>query len=372
MKHLEIHILQSVPVSCLNRDDLGSPKTAYFGGVKRARVSSQCWKRAIRKYASELAPELFNGIRTKSLAQVLSGELSRMGIDCATESANELVKAIITKDGDKDSKDKSSKDNDNKKEAIKSDVLLYISRKEIQTLAEEFVHAFQDKSTSKNAVKNAVTKLLKSKDAFSEDSADIALFGRMLAAKPIFNVEGAAMFGHALSTHRVDTEPDYFTAIDDLRPADRTAAEMVETLEFQSATYYRFAAINLDLLADEHHLKRLDGDTRKEIVGKFVEAVLKAIPQARQNSMNGNTLPGYVLAVYRDKGHPVQLVNAFERPVRCLDNEGLLQASIKAIRDEKANLQNLWGLDYSHSVELSKDSQTTFDQFIEEVQSYVS
>ena len=49
MKHLELHIIQSVPVACLNRDDLNSPKTAVFGGVQRARVSSQSWKRAIRE-----------------------------------------------------------------------------------------------------------------------------------------------------------------------------------------------------------------------------------------------------------------------------------------------------------------------------------
>ena len=45
---VEFHILQSFPVSCLNRDDVGAPKSALIGGVERARVSSQCWKRAVR------------------------------------------------------------------------------------------------------------------------------------------------------------------------------------------------------------------------------------------------------------------------------------------------------------------------------------
>ena len=45
---IEFHILQSFPVTCLNRDDVGSPKTAMIGGTMRARVSSQCWKRAVR------------------------------------------------------------------------------------------------------------------------------------------------------------------------------------------------------------------------------------------------------------------------------------------------------------------------------------
>lgn len=45
---IEFHILQSFPVTCLNRDDVGAPKTAVVGGVTRARVSSQCWKRQVR------------------------------------------------------------------------------------------------------------------------------------------------------------------------------------------------------------------------------------------------------------------------------------------------------------------------------------
>ena len=60
MKHLELHIIQSVPVACLNRDDLNSPKTAVFGGPQRARVSSQSWKQHIREMAKELSPGHFD------------------------------------------------------------------------------------------------------------------------------------------------------------------------------------------------------------------------------------------------------------------------------------------------------------------------
>jgi CRISPR system Cascade subunit CasC len=48
---VEYHILQAFPVSCLNRDDVGAPKTAMVGGTQRARVSSQCWKRQVAGYA---------------------------------------------------------------------------------------------------------------------------------------------------------------------------------------------------------------------------------------------------------------------------------------------------------------------------------
>ena len=65
MKLIELHILQSFPVSCLNRDDVGAPKTATFGGVNRARISSQCLKRAIRELAQEMSPTLFAGNRSR-------------------------------------------------------------------------------------------------------------------------------------------------------------------------------------------------------------------------------------------------------------------------------------------------------------------
>ena len=38
--YVDFHVLQTVPPSCINRDDTGSPKTAIYGGVTRARVSS--------------------------------------------------------------------------------------------------------------------------------------------------------------------------------------------------------------------------------------------------------------------------------------------------------------------------------------------
>src|SRR5438552_3573337 len=84
-----------------------------------------------------------------------------------------------------------------------------------------------------------------------KDAADIALFGRMVADDHSLTVEGATMFSHALSTHKVDNEIDFFSALDDLQPKEDPAAAMTSTLEFNSATYYRFAAVNLDMLANK-------------------------------------------------------------------------------------------------------------------------
>ena len=68
--HVEFHILQSFPVSCLNRDDVGAPKSAMIGGVSRARVSSQCWKRHVRLALQDLGVKI--GVRTKQVAGMLA------------------------------------------------------------------------------------------------------------------------------------------------------------------------------------------------------------------------------------------------------------------------------------------------------------
>ena len=77
MKMIELHIIQSFPVTCLNRDDLGSPKSATFGGVERARVSSQCWKRAIRIQAKDMEKEMFKGNRTRFIVESIKNCLQK-------------------------------------------------------------------------------------------------------------------------------------------------------------------------------------------------------------------------------------------------------------------------------------------------------
>lgn len=321
MKHLELHILQSVPVACLNRDDLNSPKTAVFGGVQRARVSSQSWKRAIRELAKEIAPEYFKGERTRLFYEPLLKEMQDAGLEQsdAEEGAQKVVDALVKLDSK--SKDK-----------VKSKTMYFMSPLELKNIAKEY-------SETKD-----VKKALKKMDAKSvKDAADITLFGRMVANDPSLNVEAASMFSHALSTHKANNEIDFFSAVDDLQPHEESGAGMTSTLEFNSATYYRFAALNLDMLADQDHLGSLTLEERQQVVKAFVEATLKAMPGARKNTMNGYTLPSYVLGVVREKGHPVQLANAFESPVK--PNNGYTETSIEKLKAEYNQLKESWELD---------------------------
>ncbi len=319
MRHLELHILQSVPVACLNRDDFGSPKTAVFGNVPRARVSSQCWKRAIRKMMAEESPQRFAGHRTRLIIEPLRDRLTQRGLsqDEAQQGAEKMGEALAKLD--------------NPPTRIKT--LFFSSPQELDLLAD----AYAENKDAKKAVK-ALGKVLPG------DAADIALFGRMVASDHTLTLEGAAMFGHALSTHRVSNEIDFFSAVDDLKPEDAedAGAGMTGTLEFNSATFYRFAALNLDMLEDKAHLGCLTTEERQEVLSLFVRATLTAMPAARHNSMHAATLPSFALAIVREKGHPVQLVNAFEEPV--WTKGGIIAASRQKLEEEYARLQNTWGI----------------------------
>lgn len=379
MKHLELHILQSFPVACLNRDDLNSPKTAIFGGVQRARVSSQSWKRAIREMAKDTLPNMA-GQRTRLVVARLSHHLKDSGLSpeissCLAEMAASQISKL-----------------DSKKDAegfLKVTTLCFLSDLEFKSIAEAILddknenlrkavtqlgkcmtelNESKKDSANKEKIKKSEDDLEKAKQACDKliakdsgkaiksvqlkDASDIALFGRMVANDHSLTLEGAAMFSHALSTHKVDNEIDFFSAVDDLQPEEEAGAGMTGTLEFNSATYYRFAALNLDMLykpnekdeGKKGHLKVLSPEERKEVVRAFIEATLQAIPGARKNSMNAATLPGYVLGVVRSSGHPVQLVNAFEKPVRASGGKGLFETSLEAMKAEREKLNTTWGL----------------------------
>ncbi len=397
MKHLELHILQSFPVACLNRDDLNSPKTAIFGGVQRARVSSQSWKRAIREFAQEGYKTYYGGQRTRLLAAEISKEL--IGMNCeekrsqalamclghylakidpknaekvktlmflSPEENRKLAKVLMALEEEKiealmdafsrvdiASLEKENAEEEEESESVTEETKPKSKKKKSETGDNKLTpRKFTEKV--KSILKTPIGAAFRGKDAVQvKDAADIALFGRMVASDHSLTLEGAAMFSHPLSTHKVDNEIDFFAAVDDLQPVEESGAGMTGTLEFNSATYYRFAALNLDMLYNpkedkddrKGHLRFLTKDERCEVVRAFIDATLQAVPGARKNSMNAATLPRYVLGVVRGSGHPVQLVNAFEKPIRASGGKGLFEPSLQELKKERDTLNATWGLD---------------------------
>lgn len=356
MKHLELHILQSVPVTCLNRDDLGSPKTAFFGGVQRARVSSQCWKRAIREYAHEISP-YFEGQRSRLIIEPLKNELVKSGKN--EEEAIEAAKKIATVIGKLDS------EAEKKTGTLRVKTIHYTSDAEIKALAQQYIESGDEKK----AVKKVGMGVLK-------DAADISLFGRMVANDHSLTIEGAAMFNHPISTHKVDNELDFFAAVDDWQKVEDSGAGMTGTLEFNSSVYYRFAALNLGMLADQEHLACMTLDERKQVVSAFLQATLESVPgmtstnSGRKNSMNGYTRPSYVLGIVRSKGHPIQFINAFEEPVWGGSGKGIMKSSIEKLKNEEEHQKKTWGLD-KHELDRAIIPDKDINDFIKELVNHV-
>lgn len=431
MNLIELHILQSFPPTCLNRDRFGAPKSAMFGGFERARVSSQAWKRPTRELAHEMMPNIFGACRSKILGPAIEKAAKDLGADDRVsaavteivltamkkdtnhagwvqtlfffspeslkkviypliktglavegvstseekkallfdmmgtdESKWELVERLnlfapkmlddVLKDFDKDdplssviakrnSEDKKEKE---KAEKIYNDLIAKLT-KQLEKVAKSEVFKASMKKSECKPTKSSIL------ERFGEnvtDAADIALFGRMVADDPSQTVEGAAMFSHALSTHAVRSELDFFSAVDDEKKrsddSDDAGAGHMGDVEYNSACYYRYIGINLDLLdpnQKKNNCNLFDSAQKKVILETFIKAAILAIPQARKNSMAGPTFPSYVLAMKRS-GQPLSLANAFESPVQAKKGSGYIEPSVAALEKEWSTMEDCFSV----------------------------
>lgn len=303
--YVDINVLQTVPSSNINRDDTGAPKTAFYGGVTRARVSSQSWKRAVRKAFAEDGASI--GTRTKRVPQMLAAKLQDLDSSLDEEAA--LSKAIATL---KVGGIKVGKDNE-------TGALLMVSPGQISKLAN---YVLKNEELDKKKEKE-VKKIL-----HEGNSLDLALFGRMVADNSELNVDASAQVAHAISTHEIVPEYDYFTALDDLQEKGKSGAALIQTTQYDSATLYRYANINMAELG--YNLGDQDA-----VAGAltFIKDFALSMPTGKQNSFANKTLPNYLMVTVRDDT-PVNLVSAFETPVVAKGGEGYMAGSVKKLEDE--------------------------------------
>lgn len=301
---VDIYAIQTVPPSNINRDDTGSPKTAWYGGVQRARVSSQAWKRAMRVMFPELLPEGSLGVRTK-LAQGLVADAIAAARPDLADRAGEAAYAVFTALGLKLEK------SDRAGSEEGSDVtqyLVFIARSEIEGLARVAIGWLDE---GRDLAKPSKKEKSEAGAVFHGNQAvDIALFGRMLADAPDLNTDASAQVAHAISVDRVVQEYDYFTAVDDCAAEDNAGAAMIETVGFNSSTLYRYATVNVDALCEQLG----DAEAAARGVAAFVEAFVRAMPTGKQNTFANRTLPSALLVAVRE-GQPVNAASAFEDPV---------------------------------------------------------
>jgi CRISPR system Cascade subunit CasC len=332
---IEYHILQSFPVTCLNRDDVGAPKTAMVGGVTRARVSSQCWKRPVRLALPGLGIKI--ATRTKRAAELFINACLEAG---AQEAAAKVCGEKIA-------------------EMLIDDTLLFISNSEAAAFAEyakglEFdAGKLKDKDLAKVA-KKAINPAV--------DALDIALFGRMVAKAADMNVEAAASFAHAISTHEVSNEVEFFTALDDLQ--DESGSAHMGSLEFNSATYYRYISLDLGQLAET-----LSEEDLKQAISAFTRALFVALPGARQTTQSGASSWDFARVMVR-KGQRLQV--PFEKPVRA-KGAGFLEPSMEELKSYLDKKERLYGSMFGKlgCYDWGEDESFSIDGLVEALQSHV-
>jgi len=337
--YLDFHVIQTVPPSCVNRDDTGSPKMAMYGGTMRARVSSQAWKRAMRLMFQELFTSNFIGYRTKRVAELVAARIhaanGEMSVEDAQKAANNTLELAGVKAGS------------DKKEA-----LFFVSSLQMEAIAKLAVEYEKDGADKKK--KDKEFKPLLEKALNDNPSIDMLLFGRMAASNPVLNYDAASQVAHSISTHTVSNEYDYFTAVDDCGEEENAGAGHLGTVEFNSSTLYRYATVNVRELAE-----KLEPEELKMAVRGFAEAFIRSMPTGKQNTFANRTLPDMVYVTLR-RDQPINLAGAFEKPVTA-GGQGYVAKSVEALKEYAnivyenyaANPSKAWvfGSDFGHDAE---------------------
>ncbi|MFH0872523.1 MAG: type I-E CRISPR-associated protein Cas7/Cse4/CasC [bacterium] len=355
---VELHIIQNFAPSNLNRDDANAPKDCEFGGYRRARISSQCIKRSVRKHpAFARAIEQAGGtvgVRTKRiksrLKQIFTDEFRR-----PTEEAEKVSVAVIELLGLKLS------------DTEKTEYLLYLGENEVAEIAKTANDSWdmlltddrekakeegeeKGKKKGKSPVpehleelkKSLVSVISKSRKEARSYAADVALFGRMVADNKNMSVDAACQVAHAISTHKVEMEMDYFTAVDDLLPGEETGSDMIGVVEFNSSCFYRYSLINIEKLREN---LGLNDDLLKASVIGFIEVSIQAIPTGKQNSMAAQNPAGFARVIVKKDGAPWSLANAFQKPVYPGKETdcSLEERSIAALNSYYESLKKIYG-----------------------------
>lgn len=375
---IEIHILQNFPPANLNRDDTGAPKDCFFGGVRRARISSQCLKRNVRisdtfkQYAAENL-----GVRTKRIPKNI-GEILTKEHKIAEEEGRVLGESMLNEllslsdAGEAKYLVYIGKDELSELahllagicDEVAPDLIAAVEARALKTQTAKVVEGLSrdaEKKEKEDAKKAAMAAAKRYTDALAKlgkttkplaksfirshrdhvQAIDIALFGRMLADTPELNIDASSQVAHALSTNAVQMEFDYYTAVDDLKQeAQETGAGMIGTIAFNSSTFYRYAVIDLNQLA-----VNLNGDRNSALEGAqaFMHAFIQTIPSGKQNTFAAHTPPSLVVAVARPQGTPFSLADAFDAPVYP-NGKGLIAAAVERLDEHWLALADAYPL----------------------------
>lgn len=365
---IQIHILQNYAPSNLNRDDSGAPKSAYFGGVKRGRISSQCLKRNIR--TSDIFKKAFQakGLlaeRTQELPKRVDEALKQMGVEDETRAAIIARVPEIGRESDKRTSDDSGETDEEAstdEDTLKTKQLIFFNPNEIPPFAEKLFEIYtryghKKWTDTKAKTKLKISQITKELGSSIPRSVDIAMFGRMTTSAAFEDAQASVQVAHSLTTNAVETEFDYFTAVDDI--SGQTGAGMIGDVEFNSATHYKYLNVHWEEL-----VKNLGNDkaVAQQAVLALVEAAAQAQPSGKQNSFAAFNLPDFILVEVGDKNLPISYANAFTKPVRETHTQSLLDSSVTVLNDYMNRLRK------AYAITTKRSYLTVFDHTIDEAE----
>lgn len=308
---VEIHAIQSLGPNNINRDDTGTPKNVRIGGVPRARVSSQCWKHAIREKLGRTLGEEHVAIRTKEIADRLTKSMLKLDPELDPDKARQ-TSLVIGKFAGLIPSERKKQDED---DSVTAEALAFIGNETYDELARFGLAHLDDGKLSAdtlNKAKKDLTEILR-----NDKAVDLALFGRMAASNTKLNVNANCQVAHAVGVDRLNMEDDFYTAVDEWKTHSDNAkdegngAGMVGDIEFSSSTVYRFASLSVDGLL---HQLQGDKDLTLQAIAAFIEAFATSMPTGNLNTFANHLPPNYLAVIVRDS-QPVSLVDAFNKPV---------------------------------------------------------
>lgn len=351
-KFIDIHILQSVPASCINRDDSGQPKTVTYGGALRSRVSSQAWKRATRmrfeQESESIATdeEFLKTYGTKNLVRLIAREMQEQNDNLdeneALDTAKECLSVALST-----SKFESGKG----KDPYQTKTRYVMSLGQIRNLAKYcLTHNKSDFAKDKTEIKKLVT---------GQNSLALSLFGRMVADDESLNVDASCQVAHAFTVNAIQPQFDYFTAVDDF--SDQQGSAFIQSAGYSTGVFYRYANINVSEL--EHNLD--NNDLVKKGIKLFLKDFALSMPTGKENSFANTTLPQYIEFDIRDT-QPVNYASAFEKPIA--SKAGYMDKAVEALKETATNDEKLVGKALTKVIVNVKDQDSlTLDEAIDEI-----
>lgn len=303
--YLDLNAIQTYGPNCMNRDDAGLPKTVVYGGVPRARISSQALKRAIRE-ATDLAKPKTRSLRTIILPRLIADGLRRRDPGLDDETAMDKALAAIDTLG-------LSVNTDDAEPTLKTAV--FLGADTLERIIEQAAGPEPDADMLRETLEGDL-------------NPDVALYGRMSAENKRFTVDGAVQVAHAVGVAGMDMQFDYYTLKDDMRDG---GAPMMGAIAFDAATFHWYATVNLTQLE-----ARLGHAVMVDTVLAFTRAFALSAPSGRNHGFAHHTTPSLLMA---DLTHrPLSRVAAYAIP--CADTP---EAAVERLNQFEPRMAD-WGV----------------------------